>query len=30
VQAADDGQFSFVLEQNNADPMSVAVIDRRR
>jgi Fe2+ transport system protein FeoA len=30
VQAADDGSFSFVLEQNNADPMSVAVIDRRR
>ncbi len=30
VQAADDGQFSFVIEQNNADPMSVAVIDRRR
>lgn len=30
VQAADDGSFSFVLEQNNLDPMSVAVIDRRR
>lgn len=30
VQAADDGSFSFVLEQNNTDPTSVAVIDRRR
>jgi hypothetical protein len=30
VEANDDGSFLFTLEQNTADPTSVAVIDRRR
>lgn len=30
VKAADDGSFSFVIEQNSSEPTSVAVIDRRR
>jgi hypothetical protein len=30
VEAADDGSFSFVIEQNTNDPMSVAVLDLRK